>query len=133
MDNHRKRKTRRDGSVTAVAGSAAATGQSLLHLFDSELSLTGQALLRAALMALIGVALAGVGGLLLAGLMVVLLQATGLSWLVSLSIVTLVTLIALVIALYRARSLLELCGLPATRRQLGRIFGESTGKPEPPA
>jgi len=131
MDHHRKSRSSRNGSVAAVAGSAAATGRSLLDLVDSELTLTGSALLRAALVAMIAIALAGVGGLLLAGLFVLLLQAAGLGWLLSLSMVTAATLVACIIAIRRARDLLDLCGLPATRRQLSRLIKQASTQPEP--
>ena len=141
MNQHRTSKPARRGSVAAVAGTAAATGRSLLDLIDSELSLTGRALLRAALMGM--VALAGVGGLMLAVILVLLLQAAGLGWLSSVSLVTLAVLIFCSIATLKARNLLELCGLPATRRQLSRMFresnspestsGESPSQPEPQA
>ncbi|MEZ5465600.1 MAG: phage holin family protein [Lysobacteraceae bacterium] len=125
MNNDHRNHSHARASVAAVAGSAAATGRSLLDLLDSELSLTGRALLRAALIAMIAIALAGVGGLLLASLMVVALQASGLSWLAALSIVTVLTLATCAFAITRTRALLELCGLPATRRQLSRLFRES--------
>ncbi|MEZ5439352.1 MAG: hypothetical protein R3F12_13505 [Lysobacteraceae bacterium] len=143
MNQHRTSKPARRGSVAAVAGTAAATGRSLLDLIDSELSLTGRALLRAALMGMVAIALAGVGGLMLAVILVLLLQAAGLGWLGSVSLVTLAVLIFCSIATLKARNLLELCGLPATRRQLSRMFresnspestsSESSSQPEPQA
>ena len=97
-----------------------------VELLSLELQRAGVALAKVLVLAGAAAIFALTGWLALWGVLIGLLMALGLQWAVAFAVALLINLAAAAWALWRARSLARLLGLPATRRHL------MVGLTEPP-
>ena len=97
------------------------TGRALRRLVSADLALARSALGRALAWTAVSIIFGASAWLLLMGAMIALLQTTGLSWLASIAITALVSLIVMGIAVWRVSVFFDYAGMHATRRQLSRL------------
>jgi len=111
-----------DQVLLSARRTAAAVGE----LAESELALARAALLRAVLLAAVASACTASAAILGLLLLCSLLVELGLAWPTALAISTLAALVCAALLFRRARRLLDLCAMPASRRQLAALFGASS-------
>lgn len=116
-------------SGQATLGSAIDTGRALRKLVFADLALSRSALGRALAWFAVAIIFGASAWLLFMGAVIALLQGVfGLSWLLSISIATLVSLAVTALAGWRVSVFFEYAGMHATRRQLARIgIGDESG------
>ena len=129
-----ERKEGIDDAVRAIGAEGRATldsaidsGRALRRLVSADLALARSALGRALAWTAVAIVFGASAWLISMGALIALLQATGLSWLVSLSIAALLSLAVTGLAVWRVSVFFDLAGMHATRRQLTRLglFSES--------
>ena len=113
-------RTLRD-SGRGTLDSSLETGRALRRLVSADLALARSSLGRALAWTAIAIIFGASAWLLLMGAMIALLQAAGLSWLLSISLTALVSLVVMGIAAWRVSVFFDHAGMHATRRQLSRL------------
>jgi uncharacterized membrane protein YqjE len=116
-------------TVRTIARELPALVGDRVELLSLELQRAGGALARIAALAAAAAIFALTAWLAMWGVLVGLMIATGLHWAAAHAVALLINLAAAAWALWRARSLVELLGLPATRRHLMLGLREP---PQPP-
>jgi len=103
------------------------SGRALRKLVSADFALSRSALGRGLAWAAVAVVFGASAWLLTMGAAIALLQSWGLSWLASISIATLISLVVTCIAAWRVSVFFDYAGMHATRRQLSRLgmFSES--------
>ncbi len=110
------------GSGKATLGSAVDTGRALRKLVAADFVLARSATGRAAAWLAAAIVFGATSSLLLMGAIIALLRATiGLSWLASISLAAVISLVATGVAAWRTSVFFDLAGMHASRRQLARI------------
>ncbi|WP_101927448.1 MULTISPECIES: phage holin family protein [Luteimonas] len=119
------RRIRAAGSETFSSG--LDSGRALRKLFSADFALSRSALGRALAWSAVSVVFGASAWLLAMGAAIAFLQSWGMSWLGSISIATLISLIVTAIAAWRVSVFFDYAGMHATRRQLSRLglFNES--------
>lgn len=105
----------------ATLDSALDTGRALRRLVSADLALARSALGRALAWTAVAIIFGASGWLISMGATIALLQASGLSWLASLSIAALLSLAVTGLAVWRVSVFFDLAGMHATRRQLAKL------------
>ncbi|WP_394003624.1 phage holin family protein [Luteimonas sp. WGS1318] len=115
-----------------TASSGLDSGRALRKLISADFALARSALGRALAWAAVSVVFGASAWLLAMGAAIALLQSFGLSWLVSISITMLVSLVVTGLAAWRVSVFFDHAGMHATRRQLTRLglFSEASGEDE---
>lgn len=116
----------------ATLASARDTGRALQRLLAADLALARSALGRALAWVAVAIVFGASGWLLLMGAMIALLQALGVSWLLSLALCAGLSLAVTALAAWRVAVFFDHAGLHATRRQLARIGISDAAAPTPP-
>ncbi|WP_425477235.1 phage holin family protein [Luteimonas huabeiensis] len=102
--------------------SAAGTGRALRRLISADFALARSAMGRALGWCAVAIIFGASAWLLLMGVVIALLQQIpGISWLASLSITALVSLVVTALAGWRTAVFFDYAGMHATRRQLHRL------------
>ncbi|MDC7807374.1 phage holin family protein [Luteimonas sp BLCC-B24] len=112
-----------------TASSGLDSGRALRKLISADFALARSALGRGLAWAAVSVVFGASAWLLAMGAAIALLQSFGLSWLVSISITMLVSLVVTGLAAWRVSVFFDYAGMHATRRQLTRLglFSETSG------
>jgi len=117
-----------DATVRAIGAEGRATldsaldaGRALRRLVSADLALARSALGRALAWTAVAIIFGASAWLLSMGALIALLQATGLSWLASLSIAALLSLAVMGVAIWRVSVFFDHAGMHATRRQLSKL------------
>lgn len=105
----------------ATLGAALDSGRALRKLAQADLALARSALGRAAAWGAVALVFAITSWLLLTTLMVVLLHAVGLSWPLSVGLVTLLNVLVTGLSAWKVKVFVGHTGMTATRRQLVRM------------
>lgn len=105
----------------ATLDSALDTGRALRRLVSADLALARSALGRALAWTAVAVVFGASAWLLSMGVLIALLQASGISWLASLAIAALLSLVVMGTAIWRVSVFFDQAGMHATRRQLARL------------
>lgn len=105
----------------ATFGSALDTGRALRKLVSADLAMARSAAGRALAWFAVAIIFGGSAWLLAMGALIALLQALGLSWLLSLSLAGLLSLAVTVLAAWRVTVFFDHAGMHATRRQLAQL------------
>lgn len=128
-----------DATVRAIGAEGRATldsaldaGRALRRLVSADLALARSALGRALAWTAVAIIFGASAWLLSMGALIALLQATGLSWLASLSIAALLSLAVMGVAIWRVSVFFDHAGMHATRRQLSKLglFNEGDDEDE---
>nr|WP_232116783.1 phage holin family protein [Luteimonas sp. XNQY3] len=122
-------------AATETFSSGADSGRALRKLVSADFALARSALGRALAWSAVSVVFGASAWLLAMGAAIALLQSWGLSWLASISIATLISLIVTAIAAWRVSVFFDYAGMHATRRQLARLgmFSEDDGDDDEPS
>ncbi len=119
---HLDESVRRIGAAgKATIDSARQTGRALRSLISADLALARSALGRALAWVAVGIVFGASAWLLVAGALIALLQRLGWSWLQSLSVAAVLSLVVTAVAAWRTIHYFDRAGLHATRRQLARL------------
>lgn len=117
-----------DESVRAIGAEGRATldaaldtGRALRRLASADFALSRSALGRGLAWTGVAVVFGASAWLLVMGALIALLQAFGLSWLLSISAAALLSLSVTAIAAWRVSVFFDMAGMHATRRQLSRL------------
>ncbi|TWT19061.1 phage holin family protein [Luteimonas marina] len=117
-----------DDAVRAIGAEGRATldsaldaGRALRRLVSADLALARSALGRALAWTAVAIIFGASAWLISMGALIALLQATGLSWLASLSIAALLSLAVMGVAIWRVSVFFDHAGMHATRRQLSKL------------
>lgn len=102
-------------------GSGVDAGRALRRLVSADLALARSSLGRALAWSAVSIVFGASAWLLAMGATIALLQAWGLSWLASLSIALLISLVVTGVAIWRVSVFFDHAGMHATRRQLARL------------
>ncbi|KLJ02572.1 membrane protein [Luteimonas sp. FCS-9] len=102
-------------------GSGLDTGRALRKLISADFALARSALGRALAWSAVSVVFGASAWLLAMGAAIALLQSWGLSWLQSISISMLISLLVTGLAAWRVSVFFDYAGMHATRRQLTRL------------
>lgn len=115
-----------------TASSGLDSGRALRKLISADFALARSALGRALAWAAVSIVFGASAWLLAMGAAIALLQSFGLSWLASISITMLVSLVVTGLAAWRVSVFFDYAGMHATRRQLTRmgLFSETSGDDE---
>lgn len=105
----------------ATLDSALDAGRALRRLVSADLALARSALGRALAWTAVAIIFGASAWLLSMGALIALLQASGLSWLASLTIAALLSLAVTGLAIWRVSVFFDHAGMHATRRQLSRL------------
>jgi hypothetical protein len=105
----------------ATLGSALDTGRALRRLASADFALARSALGRGLAWTGVAVVFGASAWLLLTGAMIALMQASGLSWLASISIAAAISLAVAGIAAWRVSVFFDMAGMHATRRALSEL------------
>jgi len=108
-------------AATETFSAGIDTGRALRKLVSADFALSRSALGRGLAWSAVAVVFGASAWLLTMGAAIALLQSWGLSWLASISIATLISLIVTVIAAWRVSVFFDYAGMHATRRQLSRL------------
>lgn len=108
-------------AATETFSSGLDSGRALRKLVSADFALSRSALGRGLAWAAVAVVFGASAWLLTMGAAIALLQSWGLSWLASISIATLISLIVTCIAAWRVSVFFDYAGMHATRRQLSRL------------
>ncbi|WP_310156176.1 phage holin family protein [Luteimonas sp. 3794] len=108
-------------AATETFSSGLDSGRALRKLMSADFALSRSALGRALAWSAVSVVFGASAWLLAMGAAIALLQSWGLSWLASISIATLISLIVTAIAAWRVSVFFDYAGMHATRRQLARL------------
>ncbi len=108
-------------AATETFTSGLDSGRALRKLVAADMALSRSALGRALAWSAVSVVFGASAWLLAMGAAIALLQSWGLSWLASISIATLISLVVTAIAAWRVSVFFDYAGMHATRRQLGRL------------
>ena len=121
------RTLRKEGRATLDA--ALDAGRALRQLASADFALARSSLGRALAWTGVAIVFGASSWLLLMGALIALLQAFGLSWLVSIACAALLSLGVTGLAVWRVSVFFDLAGMHATRRQLSRLglFDETHG------
>jgi hypothetical protein len=123
------RRIGRHGRATVDA--ALDSGRALRRLVFADLALARSALGRALAWFAVAIVFGASAWLLAMGALIALLQAFGMSWLGSIAVAGLISLLVTGFAAWRVSRFFEYAGLHATRRQLARIGIGDEGDDEP--
>ena len=112
-----------------TASSGLDSGRALRKLVSADFALARSALGRALAWSAVSIVFGASAWLLAMGAAIALLQSFGLSWLLSISITMLVSLVVTGLAAWRVSVFFDYAGMHATRRQLTRmgLFSEASG------
>lgn len=112
-----------------TASSGLDSGRALRKLVSADFALARSALGRALAWSAVSIVFGASAWLLAMGAAIALLQSFGLSWLASISITMLVSLVVTGLAAWRVSVFFDYAGMHATRRQLTRmgLFSEASG------
>jgi len=115
-------------AATETFGSGLDSGRALRKLVSADFALSRSALGRALAWSAVSVVFGASAWLLAMGAAIALLQSWGLSWLASISIATLISLVVTTLAAWRVSVFFDYAGMHATRRQLARLgmFSEAS-------
>jgi len=113
------RRIRAAAKETATSG--IDSGRALRKLMSADFALARSALGRGLAWAAVAVVFGASAWLLAMGAAIALLQSWGLSWLVSISITMLISLVVTGLAAWRVSVFFDYAGMHATRRQLTRL------------
>lgn len=113
------RRIRAAAKETATSG--IDSGRALRKLFSADFALARSALGRGLAWAAVSVVFGASAWLLAMGAAIALLQSWGLSWLASISITMLISLVVTGLAAWRVSVFFDYAGMHATRRQLTRL------------
>lgn len=105
----------------ATLDAALDTGRALRRLASADFALARSALGRALAWTGVAIVFGASSWLLLMGVLIALLQALGMSWLVSIASAALLSLVVAGIAVWRVSVFFDMAGMHATRRQLSRL------------
>lgn len=105
----------------ATLDSALDAGRALRRLVSADLALARSALGRALAWTAVAIIFGASAWLLSMGALIALLQASGLSWLGSMSVAALLSLAVTGLAIWRVSVFFDHAGMHATRRQLTRL------------
>ncbi len=105
----------------ATLDAALDTGRALRRLASADFALARSALGRALAWTGVAIVFGASSWLLLMGALIALLQAFGLSWLVSIASAAFLSLVVAGIAVWRVSVFFDMAGMHATRRQLSRM------------
>jgi hypothetical protein len=108
-------------AATETFSSGLDSGRALRKLVAADMALSRSALGRALAWSAVSVVFGASAWLLAMGAAIALLQSWGMSWLASISIATLISLIVTAIAAWRVSVFFDYAGMHATRRQLSRL------------
>ncbi|KPN17437.1 hypothetical protein AO715_05160 [Xanthomonas sp. Mitacek01] len=108
-------------AATETFSSGLDSGLALRKLVSADFALSRSALGRGLAWAAVAVVFGASAWLLTMGAAIALLQSWGLSWLASISIATLISLVVTCIAAWRVSVFFDYAGMHATRRQLSRL------------
>ncbi|UHH11851.1 phage holin family protein [Luteimonas fraxinea] len=108
-------------AATETFSSGLDSGRALRKLVAADMALSRSALGRALAWSAVSVVFGASAWLLAMGAAIALLQSWGLSWLASISISTLISLVVTAIAAWRVSVFFDYAGMHATRRQLSRL------------
>ncbi|TDK31615.1 phage holin family protein [Luteimonas terrae] len=108
-------------AATETFSSGLDSGRALRKLVSADFALSRSALGRGLAWAAVAVVFGASAWLLTMGAAIALLQSWGLSWLASISIATLISLVVTCIAAWRVSVFFDYAGMHATRRQLSRL------------
>ena len=121
-------KLRIDESLRAIGSEGRATldaaldaGRALRRLASADFALSRSALGRGLAWAGVAVVFGASAWLLLMAALIALLFTLGLSWLLSISLAALISLVVTGVAAWRVTVFFDMAGMPATRRQLARL------------
>lgn len=126
---HFDESVRRVGTAgKATLGAAVDTGRALRKLVSADLSLARSATGRALAWFAVAIVFGASAWLLAMGVVIAALQVwAGFSWLESISVATVISLLVTGLATWRVSVFFEYAGMHATRRQLARIgFGDES-------
>ncbi len=104
-----------------TVGASLDTGRALRRLVSADLALARSALGRSLAWSGVAVVFGASAWLLLMAALIALLQAGGLSWLASIALTALLSLVVTGLAAWRVAVFFDLAGMHATRRQLSRL------------
>lgn len=117
-----------DESVRAIGAegratlrSALDTGRALRKLASADFALARSALGRALAWTGVAVVFGASAWLLLMGALIALMQRFGFSWLASISLTALISLVVAALAAWRVSAFFDLAGMHATRRALSQL------------
>lgn len=113
-------------SLRLLMADLQATLLALAALARSELQLSMALLLRAGILAAVGLLILGLAVILACALLVAVSLALGLSWPAALASSLVVLLLASWMCWYKAARHLRECGLPRTRSQLAALWPENS-------
>lgn len=117
-------------AATETFSSGVDSGRALRKLVAADIALSRSALGRALAWSAVSVVFGASAWLLAMGAAIALLQSWGMSWLASISIATLISLIVTAIAAWRVSVFFDYAGMHATRRQLARLGMFSEAGPD---
>lgn len=117
-----------------AVGAARDSARALRRLVSADFALARSAFGRALAWSGAAIVFGASAWLLLTGAIVALLQATGMSWLLSLSLCALFNFVVAGLAAWRVAHFFDYTGMHATRRQLSKLglFDEDDPEPELP-
>lgn len=119
---HLDESVRRVGAAgRATLDSAFDTGRALRKLFWADLALARSATGRALAWFAVAIIFGGSAWLLSMGALIALLKGSGLSWLLSITIAAVLSLVVTAVATWRVAVFFDHAGMHATRRQLARL------------
>jgi len=102
-------------------GAAVDTGRALRSLFAADFALARASIARACAWLAVAVTFGASSWLLLMGAFIALLQRLGLSWLSSMAVASLVSVVITGLAMWQVLRYFEFTRLDATRRQLRKL------------
>ncbi|NYZ61795.1 phage holin family protein [Luteimonas sp. SJ-16] len=108
-------------AATETVSSGLDSGRALRKLISADFALARSALGRGLAWSAVSVIFGASAWLLAMGAAIALLQSWGLSWLASISITMLLSLVVAGLAAWRVSVFFDLAGMHATRRQLSRL------------
>lgn len=108
-------------AATETFSSGIDSGRALRKLMSADFALSRSALGRALAWSAVSVVFGASAWLLAMGAAIALLQSWGMSWLGSISIATLISLVVTALAAWRVSVFFDYAGMHATRRQLVRL------------
>ena len=108
-------------AATETFSSGLDSGRALRKLVSADFALSRSALGRGLAWSAVGVVFGASAWLLAMGAAIALLQSWGLSWLASISVTALFSLIVTAFAAWRVSVFFDYAGMHATRRQLARL------------